>query len=336
MKRIAVVGCGAIADSFHLPGLKRVRNGDLEVVLVDPDGERAAGLAAKHGIREHVRSHQEVLDRIDAAVIASPHHTHVPIARDLVRAGIPVLSEKPLGTTVAEVEELRDLARERGVTIAVNQTRRFIPACQEIHRSLERGDLGESLEVAVSEGDRFGWPAATPSMFGARSGGKGVLLDIGAHVLDLMEWWLGPDLEVEEYLDDSMGGSEAATRITLRGPKSRVEIRLSWLAKQENTYRFAGERATLLWHVYDLDQITTANADGSARRTVRLRGTPPAFADLAPRVLADFLDAAQAGTAPAAGPEDVLPSMRLIERCYEERKRFEMPWQDFRMETARA
>ena len=335
MKRIAVIGCGAISDSFHLPGLKQIKNEKLDIVLVDPDEGRASALAAKHGVSSHFRSHHDVLDRIDAAVIASPHHTHVPIARDLVTAGIPVLSEKPLGTTVHEVESLMDLAVEQNVVIAVNQTRRFIPACQEIRRVLSDGLLGSDITVVANEGDRFGWPAATPSMFGARSGGKGVLLDIGAHVLDLMVWWFGPDLEVEDYLDDSVGGSEAAARVVLRGPACRITIRLSWLAKQENAYRFQGNDGSLVWNVYDLDEISVGDADLSSARTIRMRGAPRSFADLAPRVIADFLDAIETGSAPAAGPADVLPSMRLIENCYARRKRFDMPWQEFHMETSR-
>lgn len=335
MKRIAVVGCGAISDSFHLPGLKQTRNGEIDIVLVDPDEARASALAAKHGVSSHVRSHHDVLDRIDAAVIASPHHTHVPIARDLVNAGIPVLSEKPLGITVHEVEELMDLAVKKDVVIAVNQTRRFIPACQEIRRVVSEGGLGTDITVFANEGDRFGWPAATPSMFGVRSGGKGVLLDIGAHVLDLMVWWFGPDLEVEDYEDDSMGGSEAAARVVLRGPACRITIRLSWLAKQENAYRFEGKDGSLLWNVYDLDEISVGDASGASARTIRMRGAPRSFSDLAPRVIADFLNAIEAGSAPAASPADVLPSMRLIESCYARRKRFDMPWQSFRMETSR-
>jgi len=206
-RTIAVIGCGAIADSFHLPALTRHAGGSLDLVLVDPDPSRREALAERHGVTKQASSHVEVLDRIDAAVVASPHHTHVPIARDLVAAGVAVLSEKPLGTTVEEVEDLRDLAVRSGVTVAVNQTRRFIPACRKIHEIVNSGSLGATLRIDAREGDRFDWPAATASMFGASAGGRGVVLDIGAHVLDLLTWWLGPDLEVIDYRDDSFGGS---------------------------------------------------------------------------------------------------------------------------------
>ena len=335
MKRIAVIGCGAIADSFHLPALRQMQGGALDVTLVDPDLVRRAALGKKHGVSKQAASHLEVADSVDAAIIASPHHTHIPIARDLVEAGVAVLSEKPLGTTVAEVEGLRDLARAKGVTVAVNQTRRFIPACHEIRKILTTGGLGERVHLELNEGDRFDWPTATPSMFGARAGGKGLLLDIGAHVLDLMVWWFSPDLEVVDYADDSFGGSEASVMAKLQGPACRIDIRLSWLAKQKNSYRFSGEGGALTWNVYDLDEIRLERPGDRGERTVRIPCGVRSFADLAPAVIEDFLQAAREGTPPAAGPDDVLPSMRLMDECYARRRTFDMPWHAFQMENAR-
>lgn len=334
VKRIAVIGCGAIADSFHIPALKHIDQGALEITLVDPDPARRAVLGKKHGITDHASTHEQVADRIDAAVIASPHHTHVPIARDLVEAGVAVLSEKPLGTTVAEVEGLRDLAERKGVTVAVNQTRRFIPACRRIREILSSGELGEVVHVDIREGDRFDWPAATPSMFGARAGGKGLLLDIGAHVLDLMVWWFGADLEIVDYADDSFGGSEASAMAVLQGPSCRIDMRLSWLAKQTNSYRFTGEQGALSWSVYDLDEIKVEKGPQRRAYTVRVPSAARSFADLAPLVIEDFLEAARSGSAPVADSAGVLPSMRLMEACYARRRTYAMPWHAFQMEKA--
>lgn len=333
--KIALIGCGAIAESFHLPALQAMRNGSLDVVLVDPDDDRTRALAEHQRISGTARSHHEVADQIDAAIIASPHHTHVPIARDLVESGVPVLSEKPLGTSVEEVEAIVDLSRTRDVVVAVNQTRRFIPACIEIKRLLRAGALGSIMHLHAEEGDRFGWPTATPSMFGARSGGKGVLLDIGAHVFDLLVWWFGPDLVVEDYLDDSFGGSEAAAYARIRSGDTAIHVRLSWLAKQSNEYRFEGSESGLEWAVYDLDRVRRRTPSEPEGRVVRMSGAPKSFAGLASRVIEDFVAAIEQGTKPAVTPADVLPSIRLIEACYNDRTRFQMPWQRFDEEPIR-
>lgn len=335
VKRIAVIGCGAIAEAFHIPALAQLGPQHVDVVLVDPDPERAAAAGRPYDIQKFARSHEEVVGNVDAAIIASPHHTHVPIALDLVSEGVAVLSEKPLGVSVAEVETLDRLSTERGVTVAVNQTRRFIPACQELKRIVDSGELGREIAVEAREGDRFDWPLATPSMFGARSGGKGVLLDIGAHVLDLFVWWFGPDLELTDYRDDSFGGSEAAVLLELRNERARIQVRLSWLARQANRYDFAGARGRLTWGVYDLDELQRSQSDGSGARKQRVATPVRSFADLGPVVIRDFLEAAAQGSPATAGPKDVLPSMRLMEACYERRTHFDMPWHAFSMEFDR-
>jgi predicted dehydrogenase len=332
VKRVAIIGCGAITESFHLPGLLQQLGGPDGVVLVDPDVERARALGRTHGISEAVAGHDELPGRVDGAIIASPHHTHVPIALDLVDEGIPVLCEKPLGTDVAEVEELRERAASRGVVVAVNQTRRFIPAVREVGRILAAGELGGPVSLDANEGDVFGWPAATPSMFGARSGGRGLLLDIGAHVLDLLVLWFGPDLELVSYRDDSFGGSEASVLVEVAGPGMEARVRLSWLAKQRNDYRFEGPDGALVWGVYDLDAVRLERPGGGGRE--RRVPAPGAYTDLAPLVLEDFFRAVAGKVPPAAGPDDVLPSMRLMEACYSARTRFDMPWHAFEMETA--
>ena len=324
MKTIAVIGAGAISESFHLPALRRSPR-DLTILLVDPDQDRALEVAKRFGIEFVFPNHRDVLDRADAAVIASPHHTHVAIATDFVDAGLPVLSEKPLGTTLSEVATLEELSNSKGVTVAVNQTRRFIPACAEIRDIIRRGELGDSVKLQAIEGDKFGWPAATPSMFGARSAGKGVLLDIGAHVLDLVAWWFGDDLQVVDYVDDSFGGSEAVCHVRLEGPSCEVEVRLSWIAKQSNAYVFSGGDDRIEWMVYDLDRFERTSRGGSSR-TVTLGNAPASFADLAPKVIEDFIVAATSSGRPLASASDAMASMRLIEECYARRRRFDMPW----------
>jgi len=327
--RIAVIGCGAIADAFHLPALLGRALGSTSVILVDPSTDRAAALARKHGLTETASNHRDVIGRVDAAIIASPHHTHVPIALDLLEAGIAVLSEKPLGTTVAEVQQVAAAATKSGLPVAVNLTRRFIPACREIHRLIHDGAIGTVTGVQIAEGDKFGWPAATPSMFGARSGGQGVLLDIGVHVLDLLTWWLGPDLKVDSYRDDSFGGSEAACDVRLTHGAAPVSVKLSWLAKQSNLYVIEGTAGTIRWSVYDLDVLTLQSSASDRVTRKRIPGAPSAYNDLAKDVIRDFSDAITKGTRPFVTPEDALPSMRLIEDSYARRQRFEMPWHAF-------
>lgn len=325
--RIAVIGCGAIAETFHLPALSRYSGAPLSVVLVDPDPERTDHLSRRFPVAATARSHRDVLAGLDAAIVATPHQLHVPIALDLVQGDIPVLCEKPLASGVREVEGLLEAAERRGVPVAVNQTRRFIPACRAIREHLREGALGRLNRIEISEGDRFGWPAATPAIFGKRSEGQGVLLDIGVHVFDLIHWWLGEELDLVSHEDDSFGGSEAHTRTIGAAGDVQFDVRLSWLTKQTNRYRLVGSSGTLEWSVYDLDRFSLEE-DGASRshRRVYVKGAPREFSGLADDVLGDFIAGLSGNRTPAVPGRDTLPALRFIETCYGARARALMPW----------
>ena len=326
MIRIAVIGCGAIADAFHLPALRRGSMGDASLILVDPDLARARALARKYGMSDVAADYRDVIGRVDAAIIASPHSTHVPIGIDLIAAGAPILVEKPLGTSTEEIRALHDLSAQTSVPVAVNHTRRFMPAAEEVRRLIREGALGEPQRADVAEGDRFAWPAATASMFGSRSGGRGIVLDVGVHVLDLMTWWFGPDLDIATYGDDSFGGSEATAHVELSSGQLTIAIRLSWLAKQRNSYRIEGSEAILEWGIYDLDLVGITSLRSGRRSSINIRGGARTPSEVALHVHADFAQAISAGRRPMVVPEDCLASMRIIEACYERRQRFDMPW----------
>ncbi len=327
--RVALIGCGAIARSFHGPAVARAAESGLTVVLIDPDLGRAKALAASLGCEAEVAtSHSDVSGPLDGAIICTPHHLHVPIARDLVADGVAVLSEKPLGTSLEEVRALKEEASEAGVPVMVNHTRRYIPAARLIHEMVREGALGAVRSVDMDEGDRFGWPAATPSMFGADAGGRGVLLDIGVHALDLAVWWLGDGFDVERHEDDSFGGGEASSRTTLKRGDLKVALRLSWLARRRNRYRIEGADGVLEWSIYDLDRVTVSHP-GKGQTVVRAPQNPSGFDALAHDVLRDFLAVMEGRIDPPIGIDDALATMALMERCYEVRDRFELPWHPF-------
>lgn len=333
MTRIALLGCGAIAASFHAPALAR-RGDRVRVTCIDADRQRARTLAEILGGTSSA-SLKEAVAELDAVIIATPARTHATLVAECLEAGLSVLCEKPLASTLEEVQAIHALARATNGIVAVNQTRRFIPACAEIRSLLRSGVIGELQSVEIAEGDVFDWPAATPAMFGARSGGRGVLLDIGVHVIDLLNWWLPEPLVVERYRDDSFGGSEASVRAELRSGSCSVSVRLSWLAKQPNRYVFTGSLGTIVWGVYDLDRVTVTTT-GSGTRTVISKRRCSDFASLADLVLDDFLAAHRGERSPMATPDDAERSMALIQTCYDRRERFDMPWHAFPRDVAHA
>ncbi len=78
--RIAVVGCGAVAERGHLPALKAASCFDV-VALVDRNESRARALAESFGVRNVFTDFVRVLPEVDAAIVALPHSLHAPAAR---------------------------------------------------------------------------------------------------------------------------------------------------------------------------------------------------------------------------------------------------------------
>jgi len=324
---IALIGCGAIARSFHLPALARDPRLLERLVLVDRDLDRARALGRDFGVSDVAADYREVIGRVDGAIVLTPHHLHFPIALAFLEEGRSVLCEKPLAEHAEEVRRLVAVARGSGAAVAVNNTRRLIPACAKAAELVRAGAIGRLCAIDFAEGDKFDWPSASSSTFGLHGSGKGVVLDIGAHIFDLVCWWAGGRPAVTGYRDDSYGGSEAVAHAEMELAGCRISVRLSWLSKLRNSYLLRGEGGTIEGGIYDWRKLTLTDARGR-RRTVVAQPNVRTYPELARPLIDNFVDVLRGTAAPLVSGTDVLPSIELIEECYARRTRFPMPWDD--------
>ena len=123
--RIAVIGVGYLGQ-HHARILAAMPEVDL-VAVVDTNQERAAAVAAKHATAA-LTDASTLIGRVDAVTIATPTVSHVEIALRFVKAGVPVLVEKPLAASLAEADRLVETAAARGALLATGHTERFNPA----------------------------------------------------------------------------------------------------------------------------------------------------------------------------------------------------------------
>lgn len=323
--RIALIGCGAIARSFHLPALVRDAAVKDSLCLVDTVPERTRALGAEFGIERVARDYREVIDTIDAAVITVPHSLHYPIARDLLDRGVHVLCEKPLTETAEEARNLIRRAEEAGVVLAANYTKRLYPSFQKVRELIQAGAIGAPQSFEFLWGEVFDWPAASGFYFGKVAEGRGVLFDKGPHVLDALCWWLPGEARVLRCDDDSFGGSEAVCEVEIEFGSCRGKVALSWLSRYENTFTIRGEKGSIQGHVFDWRNLEFLPADGDRQRIRSGRGArrPSGFG---PVVIDDFLSAIETASTPLIPATAVLDSIRLIEESYRIRERFSMPW----------
>jgi predicted dehydrogenase len=322
---VAVVGCGAIARTCHVPALAKHPGVRERLVLVDQDLDRARDLAHAFDVASVAADYRDVLSGVDGVVIALPHHLHFPTALDCLRAGVHVLCEKPLAESAAEVAELVAAAGQSHVTLAVNNTRRLFPPSRKVHELLSEGAIGPVRFLGYYDGGKYGWPSASGFAFGLRGTGRGVLLDVGAHVLDLVCWWLGRQPQVTAYVDDSFGGSEAVAKVSFTEGNTHGEVHLSWLAKLRNGFRIEGEAGSIVGSVYDWHAVELVSRSGK-RKAIPLNSDIRTPSDAARLVVENFLGVIQSGRPPLVSARDVAPSVAMIEECYARRRRFDMPW----------
>ena len=323
---IALIGCGAVAETLYLPALRKRPELARALILVDPDLARARALRDTLGALDAAADYREVLARVSGALVLTPHHLHYPVTLDLVRHGIAVLCEKPLAHSAAQVDEIVEASRIHDTPVLVNHTRRLFPASREVRRLIQEGAIGELHEIRYELGAPFEWPAATPGYFDAKRGARGVLFDTGAHIVDLICWWLGAQPEVMEYADDSRGGTEAVARLTLGWRTALAHVHLSWLTKLRNTYTIVGSRGTIEGGAYDWASFTLAN--GERTRKIRVERGWRAYEDYVGILVDNLLAVIARREAPLVTAADVRAGVAVIDACYARRKPLAEPWHD--------
>jgi predicted dehydrogenase len=186
--RWGVLGAASIADKALLPALRASRNGEL-LAIASRDRERAAALAARHGVARVHGSYDELLQdaEVDAVYVPLPNHLHRDWTLRALAAGKHVLCEKPLAMNSAQATEMAAAARAAGRLLMEAAMYRFQPRMAELAEALR----GHVRYLHAS----FAFPIDAPGNYRMRPEmGGGALLDIGFYVVDLARWLLGePD-----------------------------------------------------------------------------------------------------------------------------------------------
>ncbi|SRR5258708_1491972 len=112
-------------------------------MVADLDARRLQTLAMQPGIRATTQPEELFHSDIDGVVIAAPVRAHYQLAREALLHGKHVLVEKPLTASVAEAEQLVELARAQGRILMVGHTFEYSPAVNELKKLVESGDLGK-------------------------------------------------------------------------------------------------------------------------------------------------------------------------------------------------
>ncbi|MFM7708851.1 MAG: Gfo/Idh/MocA family oxidoreductase [Gammaproteobacteria bacterium] len=300
--RAAVVGAGYLGR-FHAQKYAS-EEGCRLVAVVDSRPEAREALAKELGTTA-VADHRELLGKVDAVSVVTTTPAHFAIARDFLEAGAHVLVEKPITETVAQAQELIDIAARCGRILQVGHLERFNPAIVAAERELAGARFIECQRLAP---------------FKERGTDVNVVLDLMIHDIDIVQSIVGRRIESIDAVGTPVfsGAVDIANaRLRFEGgcvanvTASRVSL------KTERKLRLFRDDAYLS---IDLQQrILTV---------IRKRPTPPAVGELPVLIeeqsfeqadalraeIRSFLDCIRHGRAPVVSGEDGLRALETAIR----------------------
>jgi predicted dehydrogenase len=303
--KLLVVGAGSVGRRHAANAAALAQAG-----VFDVDGSRCREVAARVGATAFNTFEDALAWRPDAAVVATPHTGHVPVAQALVEAGAHVLVEKPIAHRAEEAEALLARARAAGRRVFVVCNMRFHLGPATLKRRLTA--IGRPLFARAHFGEWL--PDMRPGvdyreLYCARAERGGSLTLDGVHEIDYLVWLFGDiargiahtgklsdlDIDVEDYA--------ALTLVHENGV--RAEVHLDYLQRvKRRGCEVVGTEGTLLWQsegkspetcvvrLFDRAQqrwrtlVETASVDGDAMyRTLMEHYVDAVSSDTAPEAL---------------------------------------------------
>lgn len=267
--RLAIIGAGSMAGEHarHFTALDGV-----EVVAVcDLDGDRVRAFAEEHGIPGAYTDLGAMLARDDIQAVSNvtPDGVHKATSLAAIAAGKHILCEKPLATKAADAEEMAAAVREAGVINMINLSYRDAPAIQHARELIAAGAIGRVRHVDASYlqswlvSHAWGrWDRDSQWLWRLSEGhgSKGVLGDVGVHILDFASFPVGdiiavncklkcfdkaPDNRIGDYRLDA--NDSALMRVEFAGGALGTIQATRWATGHHNSLKLSvyGDRGAL-------------------------------------------------------------------------------------------
>jgi UDP-N-acetyl-2-amino-2-deoxyglucuronate dehydrogenase len=198
--KTGIVGCGKVGH-LHAKALQRLEN-SIFTAVCGRDAGRTAAFAAEYGVAAYMDV-GEMIEKsgVEAVSICTPHPLHRIPAVAAASAGVHILIEKPLASSLEDCDAILAAADKTGVKTGTVCQRRFYEPVQRVKNAIVQGRIGTPILGTVS---MLGWRDKpyyeSDGWRGTWKGeGGGVLVNQAPHQLDLLQWYLGPIKELTGY-----------------------------------------------------------------------------------------------------------------------------------------
>jgi len=188
--KVAIIGCGGIANNKHMPALKELDYINI-VAFCDIIEERAIKAAKEYGVEgARVYTDYDKLlkeEEVTAVHVCTPNSSHCDISVAAMKSDKHVICEKPMAKTSEEARKMVAVSKETKKILTIGYQNRFRQDSMYLEKLCKRGDLGD-IYLAKAHAIRRRAVPTWGVFLDEEAQGGGPLIDIGTHALDLTLW----------------------------------------------------------------------------------------------------------------------------------------------------
>lgn len=249
MSTWGILGCGTIANEMAETFQKM---GHEIYGVNNRTTEKAEKFAEKYGVKHVFQTYEQMLEdkNIDIVYIATPHSMHYENMLKAVKAGKHVLCEKAITVNEAQLNEIIELAEQKGVVVREAMTISHMPLYKKLRERIREGAIGKLKMVQVNFGSNKGYDSS--NRFFALEAAGGALLDIGVYAASFARVFLSeaPNtiLTTVEFLET---GADEQSGIIMKNTKGEMVVMcLTLRAKQPKRGVVTGDKGYIEVYEY--------------------------------------------------------------------------------------
>lgn len=231
--RFALIGAGFWAQ-FHLAAWRELGLSEC-VAVCDCAMDRAKRLAERHGVAVVYDDVEKLLanEDVDFVDIVTDVHSHVPIARQALEAGVAAICQKPLATTLDLALGLQELSSTREVPLLVHENWRWHRPLRRVKAILASGQLGRLVRARIDYANSFPVFDNQPALKELR---RFIIVDMGTHILDVSRFLFGEASELycqTRRMRQDIAGEDVATVMLRHENELTVTCNMSYASRWE-------------------------------------------------------------------------------------------------------
>ena len=320
-KHILVISAGSIGKR-HLRNFSAL---GCAVSAMDPLKDRLEDASTQVNLVQKFTDFDEPLKRAedyDGVVIGSPTKFHIQQSVQAIKAGIPVLLEKPLSSSYSESVQLKDsLEKTPDMKVLLGYTWRWWPPIRVLRSRIERGDIGKPIHarfvMSAHLADWHPWERYQDFFMASKDLGGGALLD-ESHFIDLMIWFFGMPArvfaKVERLSPLEIETDDNVDFFAFYDSGLRVMIHLDLYGRpHERFISITGERGTLSWS----SEPNRIRFGTSMEQNWNEDYFQYERNDMFINMAKEFLEVLDGKAEPSCTVEDGVKVMKVIEACRE-------------------